>query len=109
MSYSKKFRRSVKLLVLVLMLSAVSAPPARATGLGWQQLAGELGKAAWALLGGFTPKHGCGIDPAGKPLCEPITPNRGCGIDPDGNTLCEPITPKRGCGIDPLGKPICEP
>jgi hypothetical protein len=111
MSYSKKFRRAVVLWVLVLVMSAVSAPPTRAAGLGWQQLAGEIGKAAWALFGGnrarIVNKAGCGIDPMGNPLCQPIMPKHGCGIDPLGNPLCQPIAPKHGCSIDPAGKPIC--
>jgi hypothetical protein len=63
----------------------------------WQQLAGEMGRAAWALLEGSPRLH------------RPVTPKEGCSIDPLGNTHCMPITPKEGCSIDPQGNPRCRP
>ncbi len=65
---------------------------------GWQQLAGEIGRAAWAWLADSALGHQ-----------EAVTPKAGCSIDPAGQMRCPPITPKSGCGVDPLGNPRCQP
>ena len=64
----------------------------------WQQLAGEIGRAAWAWLDGSSLGH------QGT-----VTTKAGCSIDPAGNPRGQPIPPKSGCGVDPLGNPHCQP
>ena len=104
---SKRMRCSfvVFSLALILASSVASAAPA-----SWS-LGGELGRAAWSLLfgegTGIVLKHGCEIDPSGKPRCTPA-PKLGCEIGPDGKPRCAPA-PKLGCEIDPLGRPRCTP
>ena len=100
MSYSM-IRRSVVLLILAVVMAGVSASSAQAAGLGWQQLAGELGQAAWAWLAGAA--MGGHIQPGN------VKPKIGCSIDPQGNPLCKPMVIDHGCSIDPAGKPICDP
>jgi hypothetical protein len=114
MSYSMKVRRSLVLIGLVLVMSAISAPSAQAASLGWQQLAGGLGQGLSAWLDSIVPglhrvqpKSSCGIDPNGNTLCQGA--DSSCSIDPKGSILCQPITPKHGCGIDPNGVTHCEP
>jgi hypothetical protein len=92
MSYTT-LRRFVLVFLVTLVCTASSSWAA-----DWQQLAGEIGRAAWAWLGGYalgghgtiTLKEGCSIDPLGKPHCASITPKAGCSIDPAGNSRCQP-------------------
>ena|ERR1700681_3460227 len=92
MSYST-IRRSVVLFILAVVMAAVSASSAQAAGLGWQQLAGELGHAAWAWLDGAVleghqgtgivkPKNSCGIDPLGIHVCQSIVTDGSSTITP---------------------------
>ena len=101
---------------LVFILSLVFTASSSWAAASWQQLAGEIGRAAWAWLdgsalghhGAVTTKQGCSIDPNGTTHCPPITSKAGCSIDPAGNMHCAPITPKAGCSVDPLGNPHCQ-
>jgi len=63
----------------------------------------------WSFLRSMWEKAGCGIDPWGRCVTEPVPtlqPKEGCNIDPWGNCVNEP-TPKIGCHIDPNG--VCIP
>jgi hypothetical protein len=119
MSYPM-LRRSLVLLVLILVMSALSVPSARAADLGWQQLAGGLSQAVSTWLDSLAPrgfhrvgtvqaKSRCSIDPLGNRICQPDTPNSSCSIDPQGNHGCQPVTPKDRCSIDPQGNTRCAP
>jgi hypothetical protein len=118
MSQSKSPRRLTLLFSLTLLLGS---SPTWAMAPGWGDLAGEWGRSALRWLAGSgmilpggeslgkAPKHGCSINPDGKPYCEPVAPKSGCSINPDGKPVCVPVTPKSGCTIDPNGKPYCVP
>jgi hypothetical protein len=110
MSYTT-LRRFALVFVVSLVVTASSS-----RALDWQQVAGQIGRAAWAWLDGSAlrhrvaaPKSGCSVDPLGNTHCAPITPKQGCSIDPFGKPSCPPITPKAGCSIDPQGTPRCQP
>lgn len=126
MSYTT-LRRFALVFIVSLVFTASSS-----WAVDWQQLAGELGRAAWGWLDGSahgavvtkagcsidpaggthctatTTNSGCSIDPQGRTHCQSITAKEGCSIDPQGRTHCQPITPKAGCSIDPLGNPRCQ-
>jgi len=92
MAYST-LRRFALVFLVSLVFTASSS-----WAVDWQQLAGEIGRAAWAWLDGSAlGRHGA------------VTPKSGCSVDPLGNTHCPPITPKAGCSIDPAGNPRCQP
>ena len=103
----RTFSRSLAVFAVALVVASAVASAAPA----FWSLGGELGRAAWSLLfgegTGIVTKHGCEIDPNGKPRCIP-TPKHGCEIGPDGTPRCAPA-PKLGCEIDPDGKPRCTP
>lgn len=111
MSYTT-LRRFALVFLVTLVFTASSSWAA-----DWQQLAGEIGRAAWAWLdgtslgtpGAITPKAGCSIDPFGNTHCASVVARAGCSIDPAGNARCSPITPKHGCSIDPFGNTHCRP
>lgn len=104
--------RGMAVMVLLMILLAPGAVQARTLGWSWDRVSMTSPeiflKKVWNLLAFWREnsgssalsKNGCGLDPAGQPVCD-----GGSGSGTTGGTSG---SGDNGCGLDPAGSP-CNP